>query len=56
MAVVEPPMNRRGPNWTGTVEFLQLIDENVPKETDDMVRDILKRVKKIEEYVDELEE
>jgi hypothetical protein len=32
MAVVEPPLNKRGPNWTGAKEFLQEIDARVPSD------------------------
>jgi hypothetical protein len=56
MAVVEPPLNKRGPNWTGSMEFLQFVDERVSKDPEEIIRDIQKRIKKIENYVDSQEE
>lgn len=52
MAVVEPPLNKRGPNWTGTKEFLQYVDDRVPLDVDELVGVISDRLGKLEKKMD----
>ena len=48
ISVVEPALNKRGPNWTGSKEFLQFIDERVPLDDSEMLREIAQRLNNIE--------
>ena len=48
MSVIEPPSNRRGPNWTGAKEFYQFIDERVPQDTHEIVVSLTKKVTDIQ--------
>jgi len=56
MSVIETAMNKRGPNWKGSREYYQYIDPRVPKDMSELIEDTLRRVKKIEDYVDNIEE
>jgi hypothetical protein len=48
MSVVEPPLNKRGPNWQNSVEYIQSFDEVVPKDTPELISEIANRLKKVE--------
>jgi hypothetical protein len=56
ISVIEPPSNRRGPNWVETKEFHQFIDERVPLDVGEIVRQLPKRLAKIEEILEEWDE
>jgi hypothetical protein len=51
ISVVEPPLNRRGPNWQGATEYIQHVDESIPKDTEEVISEIAKRISKIEAAV-----
>ena len=46
--VIEPPLNKRGPNWVGTKEFVQFIDDRVPLDSDELIRQIAQQIRQIE--------
>lgn len=48
MSVVEPTFNKRGPNWIGTKEFAQYIDDRLPEEADEIIRQIARRLSELE--------
>lgn len=50
MSVVEPVLNKRGPNWTGSKEFLQFIDDRVPLDSDELIQQIAQRIGRIEKH------
>jgi hypothetical protein len=54
ISVVEPPLNRRGPNWQGAKEYLQYVDPAIPKSGDEMLADIIKRIGSVESAVNEI--
>ena len=47
MSVVEPPLNRRGPNWQGSREYKQHADDG-PKDSSELVLEIATRLRKVE--------
>jgi hypothetical protein len=48
ISIVEPPLNKRGPNWQNSREYVQYIDKSVPKDTPELVSEIANRISKIE--------
>ena len=49
--VLEAPLNKRGPKWKDTKEFVQVFDEDALLDSEEMLRSILSRVKRIEGMV-----
>jgi hypothetical protein len=56
ISVIEPPMNRRNPNWTGTEEFYQFLDPRVPLDMSETIRLLPARLTKIEKTLKNWEE
>jgi len=48
MSVVEPPLNKRGPNWQRSREYVQFVDPVVPKDSSELVTEIAIRLRKLE--------
>jgi hypothetical protein len=48
MAVVEPPLNKKGPNWTGSKEFFQFLDRRVPQDVHEIVSTLPERLSTLE--------
>jgi len=51
MSVVEPPLNKRGPNWKGSKEFLQYIDSSMPQSSDEIVQELPRQLKEINSQI-----
>ncbi|MBM3543698.1 MAG: GIY-YIG nuclease family protein [Alphaproteobacteria bacterium] len=51
ISVVEPILNKRGPNWTGSKEFMQHLDERVPLDDSEMLGNIVKTIEGIDAIV-----
>ncbi len=51
MAVVEPPLNKRGPNWTGSIAYRQYIDLRVPPDMQEIVSALPQQLQRIEKQI-----
>jgi hypothetical protein len=54
ISVVEPSLNKQGPNWTGAVEFLQHYDRSVPQTPEEIIRDLPKTMSNLAKQIDML--
>lgn len=52
MSVVEPPLNKRGPNWMGSKEFLQYVDSTMPQSPDEIVHELPKKLAALTKQLD----
>lgn len=52
ISVVEPPLNKQGPNWTGSVEFLQYYDRSVQQTPEEIIRELPTALLNIKKQID----
>jgi hypothetical protein len=51
ISVVEPGLNKKGPNWTGSREFLQYNDPLVPQTSEEIITELPRKLLSLEKQI-----